>query len=161
MTDEQEGARRLADALRRRLAHAGMSLGEVDRRLGWAENTLSAALGGVSELRVKELLAVLRAVGIEERSFFAELYDLEPRCRATSGQGEIPYSIGHLSEEDAPAFPPDRGDPRSLSRAGGRRGTPGAPSRRSPAPGRTVRGNGSPPGPRSPRRLIPDERRNA
>jgi len=106
MTDEQEGARRLADALRRRLAHAGMSLGEVDRRLGWAENTLSAALGGVSELRVKELLAVLRAVGIEERSFFAELYDLEPRCRATSGQGEIPYSIGHLSEEDAPAFPP-------------------------------------------------------
>ena len=106
MTDEQEGARRLAEALHRRLAHAGVSLREVDRRLGWAENTLSGLLGGVAELRVKELLAVLRAVGIEERSFFAELYDLEPRCRATSGQGEIPYSIGHLSVEDAPAFPP-------------------------------------------------------
>jgi transcriptional regulator with XRE-family HTH domain len=106
MTDEQEGARRLAEALRRRLAHTGVSLCEIDRRLGWEENTLGELLSGAAELRVKELLAVLRAVGIEERSFFAELYDLEPRCRATSGQGEIPYSIGHLSEEDAATFPP-------------------------------------------------------
>jgi hypothetical protein len=105
MNHEQEGAHRLSEALRRHLAHTGVSLGEVDRRLGWAENTLSELLSGTAELRVKELLAVLRAVGIEERSFFAELYDLEPRCRATSGQGEIPYSIGQLSVEDAPAFP--------------------------------------------------------
>jgi transcriptional regulator with XRE-family HTH domain len=106
MTDEQEGARRLAEALRRRLAQTGVSLSQVDRRLEWAEGTLSELLSGNSELRVKELLAVLRTAGIEERVFFAELYDLEPRCRATSGQGEIPYSIGHLSAEDAPAFPP-------------------------------------------------------
>jgi transcriptional regulator with XRE-family HTH domain len=105
MADEQDGARRLAEALRRRLARTGLPLGEIDQRMGWAENTLSELLNGTAELRVKELLAVLRAVGIEERSFFAELYDLEPRCRATSGQGEIPYSIGHLSKEDAPAFP--------------------------------------------------------
>jgi hypothetical protein len=106
MTDEQEGARRLAEALRRRLAQTGVPLCEIDRRLDWAEGTLGELLSGTAELRVKELLAVLRSVGIEERSFFAELYDLEPRCRATSGQGEIPYSIGKLSEEDAPAFPP-------------------------------------------------------
>jgi transcriptional regulator with XRE-family HTH domain len=106
MMDEQEGARRLAEALRRRLAHTGVSPREIDRRLGWAEGTLGELLSGAAELRVKELLAILRSVGIEERSFFAELYDLEPRCRATSGQGEIPYSIGKLSDEDAPAFPP-------------------------------------------------------
>ncbi|HEV7515398.1 MAG TPA: hypothetical protein VGR07_03785 [Thermoanaerobaculia bacterium] len=83
-----------------------MTLHEVDRRLAWKDGTLSQILCRGAELKVRDLLDILRVSGIEERSFFASLYDLEPRCRSMSEQGEIPYSIGHLSEEDAPAFPP-------------------------------------------------------
>jgi transcriptional regulator with XRE-family HTH domain len=106
MTSEEQGSRRLAETLRRRLDAAGATPRDLERRLGWVEGTLSEALSGAVELKVKDLLALLQAAGIEERSFFGEVYDLEPRCRATSGQGEIPYSIGHLSDEDATTFPP-------------------------------------------------------
>jgi transcriptional regulator with XRE-family HTH domain len=97
---------RLADLLKSSLAQVGVTLPEVDRRLGWEEGTLSQILGGRVELKVRDLLDILKVSGIEERTFFATLYDLEPRCRSVAEQGEIPYSIGHLSEEDAPAFPP-------------------------------------------------------
>jgi transcriptional regulator with XRE-family HTH domain len=106
MSPEEQGSRRLAETLHRRLAAAGVSMDELGQRLGWAEGALTEALSGAVELKVKDLLALLQAAGIEERSFFAELYDLEPRYCATSGQGEIPYSIGHLSEEDLADFPP-------------------------------------------------------
>jgi hypothetical protein len=79
---------------------------EIDRRLSWPEGTLQQILGGRAELKVRDLMEILSAAGIEERSFFAALYDLEPRCRSMSEQGEIPYSIGHLSEADVPGFPP-------------------------------------------------------
>jgi hypothetical protein len=98
----------LAEALKSSLAQVGISPSEIDRRLAWKDGTLNQILGGGAELKVKDVLEILKAAGIEERSFFAALYDLEPRCRSVSEQGEIPYSIGHLSEEDAPAFPPLR-----------------------------------------------------
>src|SRR5262249_48221627 len=106
MTPEEQGSQRLAETLRRRLAAAGASTRELEERLGWAEGTLTEALSGAVELKVKDLLNLLHAAGIEERSFFGEIYDLEPRSRSTLGQGEIPYSIGHLSDEDAPSYPP-------------------------------------------------------
>jgi transcriptional regulator with XRE-family HTH domain len=108
MQGNQPSLHRLAELLKSRLAEVGVSLPEVERRLAWRDGTLSQILGGGAELKVKDLLEILKAAGIEERSFFAALYDLEPRCRSVSEQGEIPYSIGHLSEEDAPAFPPLR-----------------------------------------------------
>jgi len=106
MSADREGSHRLAETLRRRLDTAGTSSQELEQRLGWAKGTLDEALSGAVELKVKDLLTLLQAAGIEERSFFGELYDLEPRCRATSGPGEIPYSVGHLSDEDAPDYPP-------------------------------------------------------
>ncbi|HZF07538.1 MAG TPA: hypothetical protein VFE33_02000 [Thermoanaerobaculia bacterium] len=102
----QEASRLLAETLRRRLIESGRPLRELEQSLGWEEGALTAALSGAVELKVKDLLALLQVAGIEERSFFAELYDLEPRGRATVGQREIPYSIGHLSQEDLPDFPP-------------------------------------------------------
>ena len=105
---------RLAELLRSSLAQVRVSLLEVDRRLRWQEGTLERSLAGSEAgseaggegLRVKDLLGVLRAAGIEERAFFAALYDLEPKRRAVSEQGEIPYSFGHLADGDAPSFPP-------------------------------------------------------
>jgi transcriptional regulator with XRE-family HTH domain len=98
--------RRLAELLRNSLGQVGVTMFEVERRMGWKDGTLSRALSSGVELKVGDLLEVLKAAGIEERSFFASLYDLEPRCRSVSEKGEIPYSTGHLSEEDAPNFPP-------------------------------------------------------
>jgi transcriptional regulator with XRE-family HTH domain len=98
--------RRLAALLRNNLGQVGITMLEVERRLGWKDGTLSRSLSSGAELKVGDLLEILKAAGIEERSFFASLYDLEPRCRSVSEQGEIPYSTGHLSEEDALSFPP-------------------------------------------------------
>jgi transcriptional regulator with XRE-family HTH domain len=106
MQGNQPSLHRLAELLKANLAQVGVTLPEVDRRLGWQDGALSQLLGAGAELKVRDLLGILRVAGIEERSFFAALYDLEPRCRSMSEQGEIPYSIGHLSEEDVPAFPP-------------------------------------------------------
>jgi transcriptional regulator with XRE-family HTH domain len=106
MQGNQPSLHRLAELLKTSLAQVGITLPEVDRRLAWNAGTLSQILCSGVELKVKDLLDILRVSGIEERSFFASLYDLEPRCRSMSEQGEIPYSIGHLSEEDAPTFPP-------------------------------------------------------
>lgn len=106
MEGSQPSLQRLAELLKSRLAQVGVSPLEIERRLVWKDGTLSQILGGEAELKFKDLLDVLHAAGIEERSFFATFYDLEPRYRSVSEQGEIPYSIGHLSEEDAPAFPP-------------------------------------------------------
>ena len=106
MEGSQPSLQRLAELLKSSLAEVGVSPLEIERRLAWKDGTLGQILGGGAELKFKDLLDVLQAAGIEERSFFATFYDLEPRYRSVSEQGEIPYSIGHLSEEDAPAFPP-------------------------------------------------------
>lgn len=97
-------ARHVAKALRERLSEAGLSMREVDRRLAWGEDRLARLLRGKNGLKVADLLAVLQVAGIEERSFFAELYDLEPRRQARI-RDEVPYSIGTLSEGDDPSFP--------------------------------------------------------
>jgi hypothetical protein len=101
---EPPGLDRLAELLRGSLTQARVTLPEVDQRLGWKDGTLNGLLTGAAELKVKDLLDVLRAAGIEERAFFAALYELEPRCRPE--KGEIPYSAGDPSEEDVPNFPP-------------------------------------------------------
>jgi hypothetical protein len=97
------GLDRLAELLRGSLTQARVTLPEVDQRLGWKDGTLNGLLTGAAELKVKDLMDVLRAAGIEERSFFAALYELEPRCRPE--KGEIPYSAGDPSEEDTRDFP--------------------------------------------------------
>ena len=99
------GARRVAAELKHRLAQAGLSMREIDRRLAWREGRLGKLLRAGEELKVEDLMAVLRAAGIGERSFFADLYNLEPR-RGTVVGGETPVSSGQLSDQDLPDFPP-------------------------------------------------------
>ena len=106
MQGNQPSLHRLAELLKSSLAQVGVTLPEVDRRLAWKDGTLSQILSSGAELKVRDLLDILRVAGIEERAFFSALYDLEPRCRSVSEQGEIPYSTGNLSEGDAAGFPP-------------------------------------------------------
>ena len=86
MEGSHPSLRRFAELLMSILAQAGVSMPEVDRRLAWKDGTLKRILSSGLELRVSDLLDVLRVTGIEERSFFASLYGLEPRCRSMSEQ---------------------------------------------------------------------------
>jgi hypothetical protein len=104
MTSSQEAALQVSRHLRLRLARAGISLREADRRLGWPEGRLSRQLRRGARLRVADVYAVLDAAGIELRSFFSELFDLDARA-AGPLRRETPYSSGLLSAEDAAEFP--------------------------------------------------------
>ncbi|HVF58821.1 MAG TPA: helix-turn-helix transcriptional regulator [Thermoanaerobaculia bacterium] len=72
----QPEGQQLAQALRRKIREAGLSYGEVERRLGMGKDTLRHILSGRVELKVKHLYGVLGALGIEPAQFFAEHYGL-------------------------------------------------------------------------------------
>jgi hypothetical protein len=100
-----EGLQNLSEVLGRQLARAGLSVEEVNRRLGWPSDALRLRLETDGGLRIDQLREVLDAAGLSEKAFFAELYDLEPK-RSGKGGEEIPYSTGSLSDQDTADFPP-------------------------------------------------------
>lgn len=104
MTSSQDNALQVSHQLRLRLARAGISLREADRRLGWPQGRLARQLRRGARLRVVDVYAVLDAAGIEPRSFFSELFDLEARAVGPLRR-ETPYSSGLLAAEDAADFP--------------------------------------------------------
>lgn len=106
MTSSQEAALQVSHQLRLRLARAGISLREADRRLGWPEGRLARQLRRGARLRVSDLLAVLYAAEIEPGSFFSELFALDRAAGPL--RRETPYSSGLLSAEDAAEFPRSR-----------------------------------------------------
>ena len=70
----EAGGRELTEALRRTIRQAGLSYAEVERRLGMGRDSLRQLLAGRVDLKVKHLLGVLAAVGIEPAAFFAEQF---------------------------------------------------------------------------------------
>lgn len=100
-----ERARRIAERLEARLAEIEFPLEEMDRRLGWKEGRTASLLRRGEGLRMSDLLRMLEAAGLEERSFFASVFGL-PAQAPTRRDGEIPYSTGKLSDEDVADFPP-------------------------------------------------------
>lgn len=75
-------AERHLDAVRRHLrdlvSDAGLSLAEIDRRLGRREGHLSQVLRGEIDLRYEHLLRVLDALDYDPATFFAGVF---PRRR--------------------------------------------------------------------------------
>ncbi|HXO20785.1 MAG TPA: hypothetical protein VOA87_12785 [Thermoanaerobaculia bacterium] len=77
--------RRIAAALRERIAQHGTTVEAVESRLGWQPGRLQALLEGETQLAFGDLLEVLPAVGSHPASFFALLYgfdlkgDADPR----------------------------------------------------------------------------------
>jgi hypothetical protein len=98
-------ARQFADRLRIRLAEIAIEPAELDRRLGWRSGRVAQLISRGGNLRMAELLAILEAAGLDERSFFASFYGLDAEHPAPR-RSEIPYSSGEISEEDSGEFPP-------------------------------------------------------
>jgi transcriptional regulator with XRE-family HTH domain len=81
----EDGGRELAEALKRRIRQAGLSYSEVERRLGMGKDYLRQILAGRVDLKVKHVLGVLAAIGVEPADFFAELLG-PPTLASTAGR---------------------------------------------------------------------------
>jgi hypothetical protein len=95
--------RRFAERLRAWLAEVDMV--QIDERLGWKAGQTASVLQQGDGLRMADLLAILEAAGFDERSFFASVYGLDASSKGPRG-GEVPYSTGRISNQDAAEFPP-------------------------------------------------------
>jgi hypothetical protein len=60
-----------ARVLRQAIRVAGLSVSEVERRLGQGPKSLRRVFAGVVDLKFKHVVAVLRIIGISQEEFFA------------------------------------------------------------------------------------------
>lgn len=75
--DTDPGVERWSWLLRDHLRQQRRSLRSIERQLGWSNGYLSLVLrDGPPALKVEQVLAVLRAIGVPPRVYFAELYGL-------------------------------------------------------------------------------------
>lgn len=63
--------RRYADLLRQAIRAAGLSVSEVERRLGAGPKALRRIFSGHVDLKLKHLLAILGILGMTQEEFFA------------------------------------------------------------------------------------------
>jgi transcriptional regulator with XRE-family HTH domain len=63
----------VARLLKRTIAGAGLTQRDVERRLGWGEGYVSQILRGRVGFKFQHCFAILAALGIEPREFFAQL----------------------------------------------------------------------------------------
>lgn len=66
---EQE-VHRYSTVLRQLIHAAGMSVSEMERRLGWGPKSLRRVLGGEVDLKFKHVIAVLHALNMPQEKFF-------------------------------------------------------------------------------------------
>ena len=74
MDTEHDGTAALAAALRRAVADSGRSLREVEDAIGMGRDYLSQLLRGNVDLKVKQVYAVLGAIGLAPAAFFGTLH---------------------------------------------------------------------------------------
>jgi transcriptional regulator with XRE-family HTH domain len=70
----EEQVERLRRALRHRIRDAGVSMREMEDRLGMGRDYLSQLLRGSMDLKAKHVLGVLAELGADPGEFFAELF---------------------------------------------------------------------------------------
>jgi hypothetical protein len=78
-----------AGVLRQAIRAAGLSVSEVERRLGAGPQTLRRVFGGTTDLKIKHLLAVLRIIGMSQPEFFAIAARAARRRQHRSAGGEL------------------------------------------------------------------------
>src|ERR1700694_107727 len=78
--------RHYAELLQQAILAAGLSVADVERRLGFAPNLLRRVLRGGADLKLKHILMVLHVVGISREQFFAMAPEgLAPRPEVSLG----------------------------------------------------------------------------
>jgi transcriptional regulator with XRE-family HTH domain len=65
---------KLVETLRQRIREAGLTLREVEERLGLGKDYLRHVLSGRVDLKLKHVLAILEVLGLDPGPFFADVY---------------------------------------------------------------------------------------
>jgi transcriptional regulator with XRE-family HTH domain len=67
----EEEVRRYAGLLKQAIRAAGLSVSEVERRLGAGPKALRRIFSGQVDLKLKHVVAILRIIGMSQEEFFA------------------------------------------------------------------------------------------
>jgi transcriptional regulator with XRE-family HTH domain len=67
----EEEVRRYAGLLKQAIRAAGLSVSEVERRLGAGPKALRRIFSGQVDLKLKHIVAILRIIGMSQEEFFA------------------------------------------------------------------------------------------
>ncbi len=67
---------KLHTLLKEKIDETGYTPLEVEETLGWENVTIAQLLDGEEEMRVRQVLVILDRIGVEPKTFFAEIYGL-------------------------------------------------------------------------------------
>jgi transcriptional regulator with XRE-family HTH domain len=95
--------RRYAGLLRVAIRGAGLSIAEVERRLGVRPKSLGRVLGGESNLMFKHVILVLRAIGMSQEEFFSVAVPPRPEGALESLRGEFDALVERMQTAGAKA----------------------------------------------------------
>lgn len=118
MTIEDE-VRRATKLLETVMQAAGLTRKDLDQRLGAGPGYVSQVLTGRMELKLRHILAILRALDVEPSLFFQTLY---PDARPSTDQAVMEeflkrfQKLGFGTGTAAPPPPPPVLDPQELER---------------------------------------------
>jgi transcriptional regulator with XRE-family HTH domain len=91
--------RHYAAVLRQAIRAAGLSVTEVERRLGVGPKSLRRVFGGQVDLKFKHLVAVLRVIGMSHEEFFTIALRRRRRRRSRGGEFLAAFhDIGYQGE---------------------------------------------------------------
>jgi transcriptional regulator with XRE-family HTH domain len=71
LPEVEEEVRRYAALLKQAIRAAGLSVSEVERRLGAGPKALRRIFSGQVDLKLKHVIAILRIIGMSQEEFFA------------------------------------------------------------------------------------------
>jgi transcriptional regulator with XRE-family HTH domain len=71
LPEVEEEVRRYAGLLKQAIRAAGLSVSEVERRLGAGPKALRRIFSGQVDLKLKHVIAILRIIGMSQEEFFA------------------------------------------------------------------------------------------
>jgi len=107
----EDKGRLLREALRQAIHAKGLSLREVEQRLGLGKDYLRHLLSGRVDLKVKHALGVLEVLSLDPGTFFGEVYP-PPARPAGEGPGAKAFAPGSRDPFE-PASPERRHRSRS------------------------------------------------
>lgn len=95
-----EGVERYIAVLKELIARSGLTQREIERRSGWAKSSLTKLLLGHWDLKVRQLLAILKAIEVAPPVFFHLVYEKRPIT------DRLLEELGGRPEPESMALPP-------------------------------------------------------
>lgn len=100
--DVSREVQRFSELLRLRIVASGMTQRAVERKLGWSAGYVSQLLRGNQDLKLKQIYAILKAIGVPSEDLLADF----ARARAPCAEGRLslPYVGALRTRFEEPAY---------------------------------------------------------